>query len=150
MELRDTLKEIVEKVGGGVGAVIMGYDGIPIEEHIKEGLFDVQILAVEYANVLKEVKRTIDVLKTGEMEEIIITTGLSRIIIRSISEDFFIMLALDSDGNYGKGRYLLKRRQGTAVEAAERRGLVQGLLEGLGQRHAHEQEGLRAHVQARR
>jgi predicted regulator of Ras-like GTPase activity (Roadblock/LC7/MglB family) len=109
MELRDTLKEMVERVGGGIGAVIMGYDGIPIEEHINEGIFDVQLLAVEYANVLKEVKRTIDVLKTGEMEEIIITTGLSRIIIRSISEDFFIMLALDNDGNYGKGRYLLKR-----------------------------------------
>ncbi|RPJ04514.1 MAG: roadblock/LC7 domain-containing protein [Deltaproteobacteria bacterium] len=109
MDLRDTLKEIVEKVGGGVGAVIMGYDGIPIEEYIKEGIFDVQILAVEYANVLKEVKRTIDVLKTGEMEEIIITTGMSRIVIRSVTEDFFVMLALDSDGNYGKGRYLLKR-----------------------------------------
>jgi len=108
MELRNTLKEIVEKVGGGVGAVIMGYDGIPIEEYIEEGIFDVQMLAVEYANVLKEVKRTIEVLKTGEMEEIIITTGLSRIIIRSVNEDFFIMLALDSDGNYGKGRYLLK------------------------------------------
>ena len=106
MELRNTLKEIVEKVGGGVGAVIMGYDGIPIEEYIEEGIFDVQMLAVEYANVLKEVKRTIEVLKTGEMEEIIITTGLSRIIIRSVNEDFFIMLALDSDGNYGKGRYL--------------------------------------------
>ena len=109
MELREKLKEIVEKVGGGVGAVIMGYDGIPIEEHMKEGIFDVQILAVEYANVLKEVKRTIAVLKTGEMEEIMITTGQSRIIIRSVNEDFFIMLALDSDGNFGKGRYLLKR-----------------------------------------
>jgi predicted regulator of Ras-like GTPase activity (Roadblock/LC7/MglB family) len=109
MELRDTLKEIVEKVGGGVGAVIMGYDGIPIEEYIKEGIFDVQILAVEYANVLKEVKRTIGVLKTGDMEEIMITTGQSNIIIRSVSDDFFIMLALDNDGNYGKGRYLLKR-----------------------------------------
>jgi len=32
MDIKNTLKEIVEKVGGGLGAVIMWYDGIPIEE----------------------------------------------------------------------------------------------------------------------
>ena len=109
MDLRKTIKEIVENVGGGIGAVIMGYDGIPIEEYVLERAFDVQVVAVEYVNVMKEVKRTLEVLKTAEMEEILITTGESRIIIRSISEDFFIMLALDCNGNYGKGRYLLKR-----------------------------------------
>jgi len=109
MQLKETLKGIVENVGGGIGAVIMGYDGIPIEEYILEGIFDVQIVAVEYVNIMKEVKRTLEVLKTGEMEEILITTGQSRIIIRSICEDFFILLALDENGNYGKGRYLLKR-----------------------------------------
>jgi len=109
MDLKQTLKLIVENVGGGIGAVIMGYDGIPIEEYIRERIFDVQIVAVEYVNVMKEVKRTLEVLKTGEMEEILITTGESRIIIRSICDDFFIMLALDCSGNYGKGRYLLKR-----------------------------------------
>jgi predicted regulator of Ras-like GTPase activity (Roadblock/LC7/MglB family) len=109
MDLKKTLKAIVDNVGGGIGAVIMGYDGIPIEEYILDGIIDVQVVAVEYVNVMKEVKRTIEVLKTGEMEEILITTGESRIIIRSICDDFFIMLALDGDGNYGKGRYLLKR-----------------------------------------
>ncbi len=109
MQLKETLKTIVENVGGGVGAVVMGYDGIPIEEYILEGIFDVEIVAVEYVNIMKEVKRTLEVLKSGEMEEILITTGQSRIIIRSICEDFFILLALDAEGNYGKGRYLLKR-----------------------------------------
>ena len=109
MGLKGSLQEIVEKVGGGVGALIMGYDGIPIEEYILASDFDVQLMAVEYVNVMKEVKRSIDVLKTGELEEIIISTEQSRIIIRSICEDYFIMLTLNSDGNYGKGRYLLKR-----------------------------------------
>lgn len=109
MGLRGSLQGIVEKVGGGVGALIMGYDGIPIEEYILASAFDVQLMAVEYVNVMKEVKRSIDVLKTGELEEILISTELSRIIIRSICEDYFIMLTLNGDGNYGKGRYLLKR-----------------------------------------
>jgi predicted regulator of Ras-like GTPase activity (Roadblock/LC7/MglB family) len=109
MGLKGSLQEIVEKVGGGVGALIMGYDGIPIEEYILASDFDVQLMAVEYVNVMKEVKRSLDVLKTGELEEILISTEQSRIIIRSICEDYFIMLTLNADGNYGKGRYLLKR-----------------------------------------
>lgn len=116
MVLNDVLKEVVEKVGGGVGAVIMGYDGISIDEYIKSEVPDVQLMAVEYANVLKEVKRTTEVLKSGDMEEIILTTGLSKIIIRALNDDFFIMLALDSGGNYGKGRYLLKRHAPKLLE----------------------------------
>lgn len=108
MGLRGSLQELLEKVGGGVAVMIMGYDGIPIEEYILESKFDVQLLAVEYVNVMKEVKRSVDLLKSGELEEILISTEQSKIIIRPVCEDFFIMLTLNSDGNYGKGRYLLK------------------------------------------
>lgn len=108
MGLRDSLKAMVEKVGGGVGALIMGYDGIPIEEYTLECGFDIQLLAVEYVNLMKDVKRSIEVLKTGNLEEIFISTEQSKIIIRSVCEDYFLILILNSDGNYGKGRYLLK------------------------------------------
>jgi predicted regulator of Ras-like GTPase activity (Roadblock/LC7/MglB family) len=108
MGIRGSLQDIVEKVGGGVGALIMGYDGIPIEEFILESQYDMQLLAVEYVNVMKEVKRSIDLIKSGELEEILVSTEQSKIIIRPVCDDYFIMLILDSDGNYGKGRYLLK------------------------------------------
>ncbi len=110
MTFRDTLRDIVGNVEGGIGAVIMGYDGIPIDEFIREDApFDMQLLAVEYATILKEVKRTIDVLKTGDMEEMSITTQRTRVLIRALGDEFFVFLVLDRQGNYGKGRYLLKR-----------------------------------------
>jgi len=110
MPFRDILRGLVEKVEGGEGAVIMGYDGIAIDEYINEDVtLDVQLLSVEYATLLKEIKRTVEVLKTGEMDEISITTGLSRIIVRPVNADFFVVLVLNKEGNFGKGRYLLKR-----------------------------------------
>jgi len=110
MSFREMLKGLVESVDGGQGAVIMGYDGIPIDEFIREDVpLDVQLLSVEYATLMKEIKRTVDVLKTGDMEEVSIATGLSRILVRTISDDFFIVLVLEREGNFGKGRYLLKR-----------------------------------------
>ena len=118
MSFRTILQGLVERVDGGQGAVIMGYDGIPIDEYIKEDLpFDIQLLSVEYATLLKEIKRTVEVLKTGNMDEISITTGLARVIVRPVSDEFFVVFVLDADGNFGKGRYLLKREAPRLREA---------------------------------
>ncbi len=110
MAFRTVLKGLVEGVEGGQGAVIMGYDGIPIDEYIKEGLsLDIQLLSVEYATLLKDIRKTVEVLRTGEMDEISIATGLTRVIVRPVNQEFFVVFVLDRDGNFGKGRYLLKR-----------------------------------------
>lgn len=109
MSFRDTLKQIVDRVEGGLGAVIMGYDGIHIDEYLREDPpMDLHLLAVEYATVLREVKRTVDVLATGDMEEVSVNTDRSRVIVRVINDELFLVLALEPDGNYGKGRYLLR------------------------------------------
>ena len=110
ISLREALQSMVETVGGGIGAVIMGYDGIAIDEYIApETTFDVQLLSVEYSNLLKEIKQAVNVLKTGSMEEVAINTDISRVLIRVINDDYFLVLVLDADGNFGKGRYLLKK-----------------------------------------
>jgi predicted regulator of Ras-like GTPase activity (Roadblock/LC7/MglB family) len=110
MAFRETLQEMVGTVGGGIGAVIMGYDGIPIDEYITDDSgFDVQLLSVEYSNVVKEIRRAVEVLKTGMMEEIAITTDMSRVLIRVINDDYFLLLLLEHSGNFGKGRFYLKK-----------------------------------------
>lgn len=110
MGFKAILREIVEESGGGLGGVIMGYDGIAIEEYLCEGSgVDVQTMTIEYASVLKEVKRTVGVLKTGDLEEVSIISERCCVIVRGISDEFFVALVLPADGNFGKARYLLKR-----------------------------------------
>lgn len=120
MSFRETLQDIVENVGGGLGAVIMGYDGIPIDEYVKEdGALDVQLLTAEYAAVLKEIKRTVEVLKAGVLEEVAINTEFSIAIARVINDDFFVVLVMGSEGNFGKGRFLLRREGPKLGEALQ-------------------------------
>lgn len=118
MSFRAILQGLVEKVEGGQGAVIMGYDGIPIDEYIKEdATLDIQLLSIEYATLLKEIRKTVEVLKTGAMDEISVSTGLTRVIVRPVNEEFFVVFVLDNEGNFGKGRYLLKRDAPKLAEA---------------------------------
>jgi predicted regulator of Ras-like GTPase activity (Roadblock/LC7/MglB family) len=42
------------------------------------------------------------------MEEVSINTESFLVIIRAINEDLFVVLVILKEGNYGKGRYLLK------------------------------------------
>lgn len=110
MPYKDSLKSITESVGGGLAAIIMGYDGIPIDEYMTENSsIDLQLLAVEYANLLRDIKRTVDLLENGDMQEVSIATDRVRVLVRAISEEFFLGLVITADGNYGKGRYLLSR-----------------------------------------
>lgn len=114
----EILQRIVDETGGGVGAVLMGYDGIAIDQFFlpEEGL-DLQMVAIEYSNVLKEIRKTAELLKLGEMEEVSIKTERFIIVIRMITAEYFVALTLKRDGNFGKGRYLLTREQAQLVEA---------------------------------
>lgn len=114
----DILRTIVEGAGGGVGAILMGYDGISIDQYFTEGDgSEQQIVAVEYANILKEIKKAAEILNTGIMEEVAIKTEKYHIILRSLTDDYFIALTLGSEGNFGKGRFLLMREAFSLREA---------------------------------
>jgi predicted regulator of Ras-like GTPase activity (Roadblock/LC7/MglB family) len=109
MSMRDTLRTIVQSVDGALAAIIMGYDGIPIDEvAVEQSDYDTQLLSVEYATVLKEIKRAVDVIKAGDMEEVLIATSQTSVVMRVLNDELFIVLIMRREGDFGKGRYLLK------------------------------------------
>ncbi len=120
MSLRELLTTMLEQVEGAYAVMLMGYDCIAIDE-IQQGVadFDVQAMAVEYGTVIKEIRRTIEVIGAGEMEEITITTARSRMIIRVLNDEFFAAFVLSKNGNLGKARYLLRAKALELVEAVE-------------------------------
>lgn len=112
------LQRIVEGTGGGIGAVLMGYDGIAIDQFFSsDEAIDLHMVVVEYSNVLKEIRRTAEILSLGEMEEISIRTERYIIVVRMLNEDYFVALIINRDGNFGKGRYLITREGCNLVEA---------------------------------
>ena len=113
----EILQRIVEQTGGGIGAVLMGYDGIAIDQFFApDGEIDLQMVVVEYSNVLKEIRKTAEILSLGEMEEISIRTDRFIIVIRMLNSEYFVALVINHDGNFGKGRYLMTRERFNLIE----------------------------------
>jgi len=114
----EILQRIVEETGGGIGAVLMGYDGIAVDQYFApDEELDLHMVVVEYSNVLKEIRKTADILSLGDMEEISIRTDRFIIVIRILNDEYFVAMVINRDGNFGKGRYLMTREGFNLIEA---------------------------------
>ncbi len=107
---KSIMKDVVTSCTGGVGAVLMGYDGIGIDQYcIDDNIMDLNLVGIEYSNVTKEIRNAVSVLTVGALEEVSIKTDQYYVIIRSLTDEYFVALLIARDGNYGQGRYLLMR-----------------------------------------
>lgn len=105
-----TLERMVNETPGGIGVVLMGYDGIAIDQFfLDSGNLDIQLVALEYSNVVKEIRHTAEVLGTGALQEVTIKTGRFYVIIHALTDDYFVAMTLEREGNLGKGRYQILR-----------------------------------------
>lgn len=104
------LQSVVTQVEGSVACSVMGFDGIAVETHQTEaaGELDLNAAWVEYANLLQQLKSGAELLKTGAVSEISINTEKLVTLMRMVTPEYFVILALSPDGNYGKGRYALR------------------------------------------
>ncbi len=110
MSFKAHLESVVSQVEGALACSIMGFDGISVETHQVESPDDVDLSTtwVEYANVLSQVKNAAEMLKTGQVQEVSINSEKVVTLMRLLTADYFLVLAMKPEGNYGKGRYVLR------------------------------------------
>jgi predicted regulator of Ras-like GTPase activity (Roadblock/LC7/MglB family) len=115
MSFASILRTIVEGCGGGLGAALMGSDGIPIEQVVGRdapaGLLaeDVATAGVEFGRILEEIRKASDALGGGAVQETVVRLSRFSLIFRSVDEDIFLVAVIAPDGNLGKARYLIRR-----------------------------------------
>jgi predicted regulator of Ras-like GTPase activity (Roadblock/LC7/MglB family) len=107
----EALKEVVENTDGAVASLLMDVEGIPLESYIKEGMeapFDIEVVGAEFSVIVKSVQRTVDSLEAGGTREVAVQAERVITLIRVLTDEYFVALALDPSGNIGKGRYMLR------------------------------------------
>jgi predicted regulator of Ras-like GTPase activity (Roadblock/LC7/MglB family) len=102
------LKDVVDGTEGALGAVIVGLDGMPVEEFAVNSEMDFQSMVVEFSSFLKVIEKGSLASQLGSTEEVTVTTDKATIILRRLNEEYFIILAIRPIGNFGKGRFLLR------------------------------------------
>lgn len=108
MPFSEILKELVNGTEGAIGALIVGVDGIPVEEYAPDRGMDLQSMTVEYATLLKEIEKGSRAAHLGTTKEVTVIAERAMIMLRRLNDEYFLVLILRPDGNFGKGRFLLR------------------------------------------
>ena len=108
MSFLEVLKEAVDRVDGAVSAMIIDADGISVQEYAQEKLVDLTGLSAEASAMIKDINLAADNLGLGEAKEFSIISDTCGIIMRKINTGYYLALVIKPDGNYGKGRFVLK------------------------------------------
>ncbi len=112
--LNESLEKIVENTPGSAGAILMGFDGIAVMQHIAPGHEDVDIesTAMEFSFRFVELRQAAQSLGMGEVSDITIKAENRAVLCRVLSEEYFVAIVLEEPGHFGKGRWMLRSTSG--------------------------------------
>ena len=114
---KEILQDLVDRTDGGVAGLLMAADGIAIDQYSTgNGEFDIESVGMEYSVVLKGVQRASEMLDAGETREVSVQTERLTTVVRMLTDEYFVALAVAPGGNVGKARYLLRVTAPTLVE----------------------------------
>ncbi|MBZ5713399.1 roadblock/LC7 domain-containing protein [Nannocystis pusilla] len=106
--MKDTLKSIVDKIPGAKGAILMGFDGIAVEQYDGGSGVDIEGIATEFSFRFVELLKATKALELGALTDITIKAERGTLLVRCLSDEFFTIVLLADSGSFGKGRWVLK------------------------------------------
>ncbi|HLG14164.1 MAG TPA: roadblock/LC7 domain-containing protein [Blastocatellia bacterium] len=113
MAFVETLTQLVNRIEGCSAAIILGVDGIPIERWVQNpaSSLDIDVVATEFTTLLRRAMHTAADTELGELREMVLATTLGVLLIRPITAEYFILIALNPGGNVGRARFELRKAQ---------------------------------------
>jgi predicted regulator of Ras-like GTPase activity (Roadblock/LC7/MglB family) len=110
---KEALEVIIENTDGAVGALIMGTDGIAVEKVMRPEANEanLDVAATEFTSLVRNAQRTGNDTGLGSLRELVVTLDSAVVIMRLFSREYFVVLALTPEGNFGRARYELRKAE---------------------------------------
>ena len=110
---KNLLETIMERTEGSLGALIMGLDGISVEKVLGEAGAEanLDVAAAEFTSLVRSAQRAGNDTGLGNLKELMISLEQAVVIMRLLSRDYFVVLALSPEGNVGRGRFELRKAE---------------------------------------
>ena len=118
MGFSDSLTGITDRIEGCAAVVILGIDAIPIESHVRDlhPSFDIDVIATEFTSLVRRSMRTAEDTGLGGLREMVFVTEALTFLLRPITPEYFLLLAMNPGASVGRARFELRKAQ-LAMEA---------------------------------
>lgn len=109
---RESIQRLVNRLDGGVGGVVMGFDGIAIETYVRDGqagqVADIHLVAMEFGHLVGQARGAAERCELGAVREVTIRTDKLVVVMLLLTGEYFVACGLVPSGNVGRARYLVK------------------------------------------
>jgi len=105
---REVLGNVAERVEGTLAVSLIGLDGIAVET-ISVGAVPLEAMGAEFGSFIKSIRVTNTELDTGEVLQFSLVTEKYIAFLSAVTPEYYVLLVLRPDGNYGRARFELAR-----------------------------------------
>lgn len=105
----DQLSRISNRIDGALALSLVAKDGIPVESFSADPDLDLDVLAAELVAQVRSITENHRELDVGEVQHLSVTTDRLTLMVSSVASDYYLLLVLGPEGNYGKARFELRR-----------------------------------------
>jgi predicted regulator of Ras-like GTPase activity (Roadblock/LC7/MglB family) len=102
---QDTLRRVAERVEGTRAVSLVGVDGIPIDTYGSGESFSVESVAAELGAMVKSARPG----ESGSVHQLCLVTDRGKAILSRVTEEYYLLLLLTREGNFGRGRFELRK-----------------------------------------
>ncbi len=105
----DILKAMVERVPGAVGAVFADWEGEPVDQFAHIPALDIQLVGAHWGVVWSQASERLARNGLGAVEELLIEGERATVLVRSVTDRYFVVLATRREAHLGTARRELLR-----------------------------------------
>jgi predicted regulator of Ras-like GTPase activity (Roadblock/LC7/MglB family) len=110
---KEMLDSIIDRTEGSLGALIMGTDGIAVEKVLGDAGMDanLDVAAAEFTSLVRSAQRAGSDTGLGGLRELVVSLEGAIMVMRLLSRDYYVVLALNAQGNLGRARFELRKAE---------------------------------------
>jgi predicted regulator of Ras-like GTPase activity (Roadblock/LC7/MglB family) len=105
---RNILREIRDRVDGTLAVSIIGLDGIAVDSVNEDGV-PLEVMGAEFGGFVKSIRLSNTELNTGDVLQFSLVTERYIAFLSAITTEYYVLMVMKPDGNYGRARYELAR-----------------------------------------
>jgi predicted regulator of Ras-like GTPase activity (Roadblock/LC7/MglB family) len=105
---KTALAGVRDRVEGTLAVSLIGLDGIAVET-INDGRVPLEVLGAEFGSFVKSIRSANTELNTGDVLQFSLVTEKYITFLSEVTPEYYILLVLRPDGNYGRARFELAR-----------------------------------------
>src|SRR5687767_15763458 len=106
------LIDLVKRVSGAQWAMLVGIDGVILETSSALSLSNGEVLAAEYAIFYRASQKATTETEVGEIKGLVLYTDRGKIILQSLTPEYFLLMGLKLEAYTGKARFEISRARG--------------------------------------